>query len=243
MASSTISNYLKLLQDDPGSQAAIDGIREIIASGDKTRMGEQPVRQLEMARQIYESSGEIWTLAKLIELEIELEKEDVTLIAALYKELGRLRLDELLDADAALEAYNKALELNAADQEVAQAIKKIQQNESSWSKFVERYIEEAVTASDISLKTSLLVRAASLTWQYKKKGRAKETDKLFNRALELDPANSAAVQLYEQTLRAREKWDEVVQLLLATGRENIGPGAARQFVLKSGPSAGASAGR
>ena len=72
MAPLTISNYLGMLQEDSGSQTAINGIREIIASGDTARIGEQPVRLLEMARQGFEKSGEVRTVADLIDLEIEL---------------------------------------------------------------------------------------------------------------------------------------------------------------------------
>lgn len=217
MASLTISNYLAMLQEDPGNQAAIDGIREIIKSGDSTRIGEQPVRLMELARQGYESSGEVRTVASLIELEIELVQEDPKLKAALYKELGRLSYEELLEADTAREAYRKAAELDPDDREVAQALKSIEQAESSWGKFAERYIEEAETASDISLKTSLLIRAASLIWQFKRKGRSKETDKLFKRVFEIDPVHRRAIQLFEQTLRERGKWDELVKLLREMG--------------------------
>jgi golgin subfamily B member 1 len=219
MASLTISNYLAMLQEDPGNQAAIDGIREIIKSGDSALMGEQPVRLIELARQSFESSGEIRTIASLIELELDLVREDPKLKAALYKELGRIKYDELLEVDPARDAYRKAAEILPDDREIAQALKSIEQAETSWSKFAERYVEEADSASDISLKTSLLVRAASLIWQFKRKGRSKEADKLFKRVFEIDPVHKRATQLYEQSLRERGKWDEIVNLLTEIGEK------------------------
>jgi hypothetical protein len=43
-------------------------------------------------------------------------------------------------------------------------------------------LHEAEGASDATLKTSLLLRAASILWQYKKKGKNKDVDRLFKGA-------------------------------------------------------------
>lgn len=214
MAPLTISNYLGTLQEDPDNQEAVEGLLEVIRSGDPERMGEQPVRLLEVARGRHEARGDLPIVARLIEAEIELIREDPKLEAALWKELGRLRSEDLLEVEPAREAYRKANELNPDDGEVVEALKKLEQAESSWRQFANRFVQEADSAADTSLKTSLLVRAATLVWQFKRKGRAKETDELFKKAMETDPSNAHVVQLYEQTMRARENWRTLAKLLL-----------------------------
>lgn len=214
MPTLTISNYLGMLQQDPYDVRAIEGIQEIIAARDEARLGEQPIRLLEAARQAHQARGEIGASARLIECEIALRPADAKVHGALWKELGRLRYDELLDEAAATEAYEKARELIADDPDVDEAFKRLHQASKSWKKFAKRYEEEAESATDASLKTSLYVRAASLIWQYKKKGREKEADDLFQKALEADPTNTRAALLFETTLRPRERWDRLSQVLL-----------------------------
>ncbi len=214
MQTLTISNFLGMLQQDPYDLRAIEGIQEIIQARDVARMGEQPVRLMEAARQAHEARGELETVGRLIECEIALVADDRKLQGALWKELGRLRYDELLDAEAATEAYEKAKELSGEDADLEEAFKRLHQASKSWKKFAKRYEEEAESATDVSLKTSLYVRAASLIWQYKKKGREKEADDLFQKALEADPTNTRAALLFEHILRPRQKWDRLSQVLL-----------------------------
>ncbi|HEX2677743.1 MAG TPA: hypothetical protein VHM19_13920, partial [Polyangiales bacterium] len=124
-----LSNYLGTLEVDPDDAKALDEIRVIVATNDRDRLGDDPVRLLEMARQGHEMRGELATVAKLIEAELGLVGEDRALAGSLWKELGRLRADFLLDADSALEAYAKALEYKADDAEVLEAQKRLEQAE------------------------------------------------------------------------------------------------------------------
>ncbi|MGD8861048.1 MAG: tetratricopeptide repeat protein [Myxococcales bacterium] len=209
-----LSNYLGILRDDPDDADALRGLERLVTERDEARLGEQPVRLLEMARGSHERLGELDAVAHLIEVEAQLIDDDPSFAASLWKELGRLRAENLLDPEGAQEAYARAQELAPEDNDIIEAVKRIDQSKKSWRKFSKRFIDEAQSATDTALKTSLLQRAASLVWQYKKKGRDSETDKLFKAAIEADPGNAKAVMLYEQTLRAREKWEQLVELLL-----------------------------
>ncbi len=220
MAALTVSNFLGMLQADPYDGAAVQGLAEALSSGDPARIGDNPVRLLEMARVGHERRSELSAAAALIEVEALIVTDDPDFRAALYKELGRLRHEDLLDDEGAKEAYKKCLELRPGDYEVEEVIEQIDQAASNWRQIADRFIEEAQGASDATLKTSLLCRAASLVWQYKKKGKQKETDQLFQAAHAADPGNVRAARLYGITLRAREMWAELGTVLSTAASES-----------------------
>ena len=150
-----LSNYLGLLRDDPYDASALEGLAELARTRDAARLGEDPVRLLELARQTHEARGEAIAVARLLEVEAQLVVDDQGFEASLWKELGRVRAEQLLDPEAALAAYERAHELRADDAEVEDAIKRLKQAESSWGKTVKRFVEEAEATEDLSLKSSL----------------------------------------------------------------------------------------
>jgi tetratricopeptide (TPR) repeat protein len=209
-----LSNYLGILRDEPEDDSAYEALKALVEKRDVARLGEQPLRLLEAARQAHEAKGEMSAVARLIEVEALLIDDDPAFATSLWKELGRLRADELLDAEGAQNAYAKALQLTPEDGEALEGRKRLEQDEKSWRKFTKRFVDEAAGAGDVALKTSLLLRAASLVWQYRKKGRDDEADELFRAAREADPGSRRAVLLYEHTLRLRKSWGPLSELLL-----------------------------
>jgi tetratricopeptide (TPR) repeat protein len=222
MAELTVANYLASLQDDPWDQVAFQGLNDVIASGDQTRLGKDPVRLLEFARRNHEVRGESLAAAKLMEGEIALVGSDPDFAAVLYRELGRIRRDELMDDTGAREAYTKSLELRPGDEEVQRTLEQMEQVGARFQEIADHFIEQAKTATDATLKTSLLVRAATILWQHKKKGKNKDVDRLFKEALHTDPTSARAARLYELTLRERGKWKELGETLTAAAEHVTG---------------------
>ena len=213
MAPLTIANYLGQLQHDPDDQSVFEALREAVTSGDPEILGDNPIRLLEVARTQHEQRGELRAAAWLIEVEAPLIQGDPDLEVALLKELGRLRHEELLDDSGANEVLRRALELRPDDGDVRDTLDQVEQAASNWQQIAQRFVEEAEHASDSSLRTSLLARAASLVWQYKKRGKEKEVDRLFRAALDADPAATQAARLYAETLRIRGQWDALATVL------------------------------
>ncbi|MEY4577927.1 MAG: hypothetical protein RL701_2630, partial [Pseudomonadota bacterium] len=211
-----LHQFIAALEGDPDDPGLIASITQIVTERDHERLGEEPERQLELARQSHELRGEYATVARLIEAEIALVANDRLLAASLYKELGRLRVEHLLDPAGAKQAYEEALSRKPDDSEAADALRRLEQSETSWKKFAKRFVEEAESASDVTLKASLLLRAACLAWENRRKGKSKEVDRLFMKVLEVDPSNLRAALLYEHTLREREEWQELAEHLLHT---------------------------
>ena len=212
----TVANYLGHLRDDPEDEEAFRGLAAALDSGDDDRVGEQPLRLLEAARHGHERRGELKTVAWLIQLETGLTEDDPGFQAVLYKELGRIRHEELLDPVGAIAAYRSALELQPQDEEVEMALEEIEQATEKWRPIADRFIEEASDASDAGLKASMLTRAAMLVWQHQGKGRTKEVDKLFKEALKADPAATRAARLYCVILKERERYKDVAAVLSRT---------------------------
>ena len=211
-----LHQYLTALESDPDDPDLITGITAIIKAQDRERLGDEPERQLELARQSHELRGEYATVARLIEVEIALVANDRLLAASLYKELGRLRAEYLLDPTGARAEYEEAVARKPDDSEASDALRRLEQAETSWKKFAKRFVEEAESATDVTLKSSLLLRAASLAWENRRKNKSKEVDRLFAKVLEVDPNNLKAALLYEHTLREREEWKDLSQHLLST---------------------------
>lgn len=215
MSALTVSNYLGMLQDNPHDATAYEGLKEAIASKDAARIGESPLRLIELARGRHEQRGEHQASAWLIDVEIGMSDDDPDFQLALLKELGRVRAEELMDSAGAIEAYSLAQSLREED-DTAEQIEQLEAAEKSWREIADRFVTEAEDASDPSLKASMLVRAAALSWQFRKKGKTKEVDTLFTKALEVEPGNTRAARLYAITLRDRKKFAELGPMLMST---------------------------
>ncbi|MCB9619521.1 MAG: hypothetical protein H6724_08740 [Sandaracinus sp.] len=229
-----------MLRDDPEDHTAVEGLREALASGDPERIGEQPDRLIEVARHGHERRGELQAVAWLIEVELEGGDADPRFQAALYRELGRLAHEELLDDAKAQTAYRKAHELDPSNEEVELAIEEMEHAAEKWRAIADRFLEEAKDASDPALKASLAARAGGLVWQYRTKGKNKEVDKIFSQALKADPSSVRAARLYSVTLKARSKWSDAAKTLRTTAdvarnrdeKLNLYVEAARLFATK-----------
>ncbi len=214
MSRLSVANILGLLSEDPYDVQLLDGLRDRLKSPDPANDGQDPLRLLEAARGGHERRGEFLAAAWLMEIESELVADDPDFHAILVKELGRIRREELMDDQGALDAYEKLGGVESKDPEVAQAVDQLHQIEEKWSELARRFIEEARDAADPRLKTSLLTRAASLMWQYGGEDTVEEADAIFDEALAADPSHMRTARQYALSLRARERWEDVVSVFV-----------------------------
>jgi len=213
----TVSHLLGALQEDPDNAKIVADLRDALASGDPRRTGEDPGRLITLAREQHELRSEHLAVVGLLHVEaaeLEREAKDPDARAALLLKAGRLEREELLDDEAAKKSLEAALALRPGDDGIKEALEQIVAAESNWKEIAKRFVDEADSASDAPLKGSLLVSAASLVWKYKKRGREKDTDRLFKQALEADPGDPRATRLFAHTLLVRERWDELAACLL-----------------------------
>ena len=218
MSELTVANYLGLLLENPYDTQLVDGLRGLLKSPEPANDGQDPLRLIEAARGGHERRGEFLAASWLMELESELVSDDPDFQKVLVKELGRVRREELMDDRGALDAYERLGGLDSDDPEVAQAVDQIQHVEEKWAELARRFIEEARDAADPRLKTSLLTRAASLMWQYGGDATVEETDAIFDEALAADPSHMATARQYALSLRARDRWDDVVSVFVRAAK-------------------------
>lgn len=217
MTKLSVSNYLARLQKDPFDAESIAGIKAIVESGDQEALGDDPVRLLESARVGHERRAEYFAAAALIDIEAQMVGDDPSFQAALYRELGRIRREELLDAVGATEAYEKVLEIEPENEQAEEALEQMEHAEKSFSDIAGRFIEEAEAASDPTLKSSFLSRAAATLYVYGGADAHEKVDELFRLAVSVEPGQMRPVRLYSVVLRAQERFDELASLLLAAG--------------------------
>lgn len=217
MTKLSVSNYLARLQKDPFDVESIAGIKAIVESGDQEALGDDPVRLLESARVGHERRAEYFAAAALIDIEARMVGDEPSFQAALYRELGRIRREELLDAEGALEAYQKVLEIDPEDEQAEEALEQMEHAESSYQDIAARFVEEAEAASDPTLKSSFLSRAAATLYMYGGEESREKVDELFRLAVSVEPGQMRPVRLYSVMLRAEERYEELASLLLAAG--------------------------
>ncbi|MCZ6807075.1 MAG: hypothetical protein O7F08_08990, partial [Deltaproteobacteria bacterium] len=213
----TVANYLGMLLEDPYDTRLIKELRQLLNSEPANKNAQDPLRLIEAARGGHERRGEFLAASWLMEIESEMVSDEPEFHTILLKELGRVRRDELMDDQGAREAYERLGGRGSDDPEVAQAVEQIEQAEQKWREIAHRFVEEAREAADPRLKTSLLTRAASLIWQYGE-GDAQQADAIFDEALAADPSHLRTARQYALSLRARERWEDVVSVFVMAAK-------------------------
>lgn len=213
MTARTLSNLLQILETNPFEEEVLEGLRALAGNQDAASIGEQPIRDIEMARAKHDSRGEYVAVATLLTLEATLVSEDIEFLVTLYRELARVQREELLDDAAAMATWKLLLEWVPEDPDAEEAIEELERMGDTWRDVADRFIEEAGRTTEAPLQSGLLTSAASLVWKYRKKGKNKEVDELFEAALQADPGNVRAGRLWAFTYRARKKMNEVGEVL------------------------------
>ncbi|MEC7523122.1 MAG: tetratricopeptide repeat protein [Myxococcota bacterium] len=233
MASQTVSHLLGTLQQDPDNDEALQGIAALAEDGSEA-LDRDSVQMLDTARKGHDQRAEYRAVAQILDVEARVwAQDDPDRASTFLKELGRIYREELLDDARAKDAYERALELRPGDDDVQDAITQIDQAAERWSDFARRFIEEAESASDNpSMRSSLLVSAASLIWKYKDEA-AEEVDDLFRQALAVAEGDARATRLYEQVLRQRSEWNELVRVLLEAAEKTKDKEHKAQFFLRA----------
>jgi len=223
----TIRTALGLLQDDPDHEQAWLDLKEAIGEGKPADMDPDEARALlASARRAHEARREHDAVASLLELEVVLAQNDATAEVALLRDLARVCDEELFDDSRAEQVYARILELVPQDADAEEAVERIRAKRAKWNDLVVRYVEEASSAAEPRLKSSMLVSAAETAYRYgrgavaSEKGAKKklaalqsETAARLDEALKVDPKNRRAGALLERIYREAAKWEDLAQLL------------------------------
>ncbi len=226
MSANTIRTALGLLQDDPDHEQAYLDLKEALGSGTPEGMSADDARALlASARRAHEARREYDAVASLLELEVLLAQGSDGEID-LLRELARVADEELFDDARAENVYKRILEVVPGDETADEAVERIGAKRGKWSELAERYADEARSAGEPRLKSSLLVSAAETAYRYGRaalageKGSKKKIAALQNEivtrleeALDVDAKNRRAGALLERIYREGSKWEPLAALL------------------------------
>ncbi|HEX4513278.1 MAG TPA: tetratricopeptide repeat protein, partial [Polyangiaceae bacterium] len=233
MSANTIRTALGLLQDDPDHEQAYLDLQEALQGGTPEGMSNEDARALlASARRAHEARREHDAVASLLELEVLLAQGDSSEVDML-RELARVADEELFDDQRAEEVYQRILALVPGAADIEEAVEKIQAKRGKWTDLVQRYADEAKSAAEPRLKSSMLVSAAEIGYRYgrgalaaekgsKKKLAALQSEIIgrLEEALKVDAKNRRAGALLERIYRESQRWEELATLLELVATES-----------------------
>ena len=218
MSDKTIKGALGLLQDDPDHTGAWDELRQLIGSASEMSDGEL-ANLLDAARHAHEARREVNAVAKLLQIEVAAAR-GTPREAELLSELARVLDEDLLEDEAAREAYERLHQLRPTDRHAVEAIERSTAKRAKWHDLVDRYVQEAHGTGDAAFRASLLVSAAEVAYRYGRDGDGKlpadkvdQVLKLLNEALTLDPKSRRAEMLLERVMRQEERWEDLASAI------------------------------
>ncbi len=220
----------------------VEGLKEVAElAGDKLRKPDvatelwSEVRQLapgdgdalDALEKLYEKARDYESLAEVVEQKVEVA-EDAGRAMELYQKLGMLYSDRLDDPDAAIAAWERALEIDPEDRKARKALERLYTDNRKWEELEAFYADRGEqrelvrmldtlvgTVDEKEVKIEILLRAARV-WQrdLDDQDRAKRN---LERALEIDPKHEQVARELEPIYREEQNWEglrEVLEIVL-----------------------------
>jgi tetratricopeptide (TPR) repeat protein len=210
MSVEKIRDALGTLLTDPEDAQAWTVVEEGVRAGTSAELE----RLMEKARVRYEGYR-LWpAVARVLELELEIE-DDVRFTGPKAAELGRIYREELLQTEQALAAYQKAVELRPNDQASEDAVGEIEAARARWSETVETSLTEALDGDDPATQARFLVNAAEATYRYAQHDEATLSKVLeyLKQAKELNDSNWRALLIGQLIHTELGNWEELADVL------------------------------
>lgn len=126
----------------------------------------------------------------------------------LLQRIGRVQEERLKDLDAAVMAWNQALELDERDKTALKELERLQVARRDWRSLIDIYEKEAML--DSSVEVERRVQIAGIYEQY-----LKDVDKAvaaYEDVLGIDPANATALDRLEALYGEREDYDSLLDV-------------------------------
>jgi len=206
-----VSSALETLQLDPDNKQALSALASLHPGNGSGVDRGALAHALTDARRFHRERGDFELCVQLIDLElawtIEAPKR-----ADLLHEKGRILSDELLRDREGQDNVRQALE--AAPDHAASLESQSQMSlvKSNWESISKRYLQQAESATDTALASSLYLSVAEFQLKYGGETGVTEGERFLRKSLELDPRNRRSSQHLERLLRDAGKQDELLDL-------------------------------
>jgi tetratricopeptide (TPR) repeat protein len=239
MSAKTIRKALGTLQDDPDHAEAWADLAEALGfkGADSPLLPKEDVEMesaelaslLEAARRAHARRREDDAVARILEMEVA-AANGTDHQASLESELAHVLDEDVLDDARAVASYRRLLALRPGDPLAEEAIAKSEAKAGRWSDLVARYVEEATAATDMALKSSLLMSAAEIAYRFGRpalEAAGKESNKKAKKlaalmdeivgglkeAIEIDPANRKAAVMLARVYEHLQRYEELSQVV------------------------------
>jgi tetratricopeptide (TPR) repeat protein len=206
---SEIENCLSALRDRPQDSQLLQTLENHIRSHGSA--SDDLLVALDRSLEHHQKQGEWETAVGLIDLQLFQTRDEIRRLELLSLK-GRILEEELLEEEAAMEAFKSVLEIEPDHSQTRETIEHIQLIRDNWEKVAGKYIEEAnaVADSDRQLSTSLYLSAAEVIWRNQPDD--PRVEQFLRRSLEVEPRNSKASAHLERLLRRRASLQELADL-------------------------------
>ncbi|MCA9553506.1 MAG: tetratricopeptide repeat protein [Myxococcales bacterium] len=129
----------------------------------------------------------------------------------IHYRMGKINEEMLMDRDAAMDAYTRALDIDPGYAPAVRALRKMHEEDGRWGEVVSLLAQEAQYSGDSEDKAELFTRTADLSLEQFDDEEA--AIRYFDRALEADPQHTPALRTQADLLFAREEWEKAERLL------------------------------
>jgi tetratricopeptide (TPR) repeat protein len=171
---------------------------------------------LEALRELYRRGRRFPELAEVLRQMVEIGARrgaEAPALVDLYSELARVQTDSLLQPSAAMESWNRVLELDPAHREALDALEHLYESEQAWAEcaaLLDRRLEVAQSPEEIA---EVLRRSATL---YDRNMHLPERAVgLWEKVAEIRPADAEAGAALESLYERLGSWERLAELLLA----------------------------
>ena len=206
-----VSSALETLQLDPDNKQALNALASLHPGNGSGVDRAALAHALTDARRFHRERGDIELCVQLIDLELAWTVE-APKRADLLHEKGRILSDELLRDREGQECVRQALEAvpdHAASLESQSQMSLVQSN---WEPISKRYLQQAESATDPALASSLYLSVSEFQLKYGGAPGVAEGERFLRKSLELDPRNRRSSQHLERLLRGSGKQDELLDV-------------------------------
>src|SRR4051794_24497683 len=195
-----VSSALETLQLDPDNKQALSALASLHPGNGSGVDRAALAHALTDARRFHRERGDFELCLQLIDLELAWTIEAPTR-AGLLHEKGRILSDELLRDREGQDNVRQALEAAPDHSASLESQSQMSLVKSNWESISKRYLQQAETATDPGLASSLYLSVAEFQLKYGGEAGMAEGERFLRKSLELDPKNRRSSQHLERVLR------------------------------------------
>jgi tetratricopeptide (TPR) repeat protein len=156
---------------------------------------------------------------------------DDSALQNVYMRLGNVYSEKQQQPVEAVEAYNRALEVNPRAFEAMDALERIHTAEAQWEPYISVLEKRADAMDEPSAKVGILL-AIGEAWETKAELKDGGVS-AYQRVLELEPLHDVAFTKLEQLHRDASRWEELVELYLGRLEHVEDPAARRGLFMRT----------